>query len=506
MKNFEKVKQILAEKKIPHTLRTVDTDDYSVDAHVKALDIKYREGLSTLIFRVKGGSSYFALLRRDDRNVNSKAIKKLIGTGDFTFANKDDMDKLGLEIGLASPFLLPELQEEFELQILVDAEVKNMTRVICGSGDAHHAIEVQKNDLLKHIGSFKFVEVTIQNKKRQDNFEGTSEQSIRKRILTGDRPTGPLHLGHYVGSLKNRVYLQDEYETFIMCADVQAFTDNFDNPEKVRQNVYQVIQDNLAVGLDPEKVTFFIQSAIPEIAELTVFFMNLVSHSEVLRNPTVKNEIKEKGFGDSTPFGFVAYPVSQAADINFLRSHLVPVGDDQKPMIELTRLIARKFNATYGVDVFPQVEGEYSNFGRLVGTDGNSKMSKSLGNVISLSNEPESVKKQVMSMYTDPNRLKTTDPGTVEGNPVFIYHDAFNTNTPEVEELKERYRNGTVGDVEVKQKLADAINLFLEPIRERRKQFPIDIVKDIVAEGNKRAKAEAEITMGMVRSAMKINY
>lgn len=327
-----------------------------------------------------------------------------------------------------------------------------------------------------------------------------------RRILTGDRPTGPLHLGHYVGSLQNRVKLQDEYETFVMCADVQALTDNYDNPEKVRSNVYQVIQDNLAIGLDPEKVTFFIQSTVPEIAELTVFFMNLVRHSEVLRNPTVKAEIAQKKFGESVPFGFVAYPISQAADILFLRTNLVPVGDDQKPMVELANRIGERFNNIYKTKIFNKVEGKYSQLGRLVGTDGNAKMSKSIGNCIYLSDSKEQVNTMVKKMYTDPNRLKATDPGKVEGNPVFIYHDAFNDNIDEVNDLKERYRLGKVGDVEVKDKLAIAINKFLEPIRERRLKYPIELVKEIANTGNKKAQKEANETMQMVKQAMKINY
>ncbi len=327
-----------------------------------------------------------------------------------------------------------------------------------------------------------------------------------KRILTGDRPSGPLHLGHYVGSIKNRVLLQDEFETFVLVADVQALTDNYENPEKVSKNVYQVVQDNIAAGVDPEKVTFFIQSMIPEIAELTIFFMNLVRHAEVLRNPTVKTEINEKGFGEKVPFGFIAYPVSQAADIHIVRADLVPAGDDQDPMIELADKIGRRFNKTYGVEVFKRVGGRPGDMGRLVGLDGNSKMGKSLNNSIDLIDDTETVDKKVMSMYTDPNRVKATDPGTVEGNPVFIYHDAFNPNIEEVNDLKARYKEGTVGDVEVKQKLAVAINNYLDPIRERRKKYPMDKVKEILMEGTKKAKLEAEETLEMVREAMKINY
>lgn len=329
----------------------------------------------------------------------------------------------------------------------------------------------------------------------------------KKRILTGDRPTGYLHLGHYVGTLANRAKMQDEYDTFLLVADVQALTDNFDNPQKVRDNIVNDVIGNLAAGADPEKVTFFVQSTIPQIAELTVFFANLVTVARLERNPTVKDEIKQKGLEKSLPLGFFMYPVSQAADILVVRADVVPTGEDQIPMVEQTREIARKFNALYG-EVFPEPEVVIGDVARLVGTDGNAKMSKSLGNTIYLRDDEETVKKKIMSMYTDPNRIHPTDPGTVEGNPVFIYHDAFNQDTDEVEDLKERYRKGTVGDVEVKEKLAKAINEFLEPMRERHAYYEqhTDEVHDMIAEGNKRALAEAEKTMQSVREAMKIDY
>lgn len=334
--------------------------------------------------------------------------------------------------------------------------------------------------------------------------------SDKKRILTGDRPTGKLHLGHYVGSLKNRIKLQDEYETFILVADVQALTDNYDEPEKIRENILETTIDNLAVGLDPNKVTFYVQSQVPSIAELTVFFMNLVTLEEVLRNPTVKDEVKQKQnkFQGNPPFGFVAYPVSQAADILITRAQVVPVGDDQAPMIELTNKIGREFNRVYSTNVFPEVQGVFSEMGRLVGTDGNAKMSKSLGNTIYLSDSADVVKEKVMKMYTDPNRLKPTDAGTVEGNPVFIYHDAFNPNTAEVEDLKTRYRAGQVGDVEVKEKLIIALNNFLDPIRERRSYYENhkEEVQEILKKGVEKANIEGEATLKMVREAMKINY
>src|SRR3990167_11329355 len=261
----------------------------------------------------------------------------------------------------------------------------------------------------------------------------------KNRILTGDRPTGRLHLGHYVGSLQNRVKLQDEYDQLVMIADVQALTDNFADPQKVRDNVQELVLDYLAVGIDPSKTTIFIQSLVPEIAELTVYFLNLVTLERVLRNPTVKDEIKQKGYGKHIPAGFAVYPVSQAADITFCKADLVPVGEDQLPMIEQTREIVRRFNSLYG-EVLVEPEALLSDFPRLPGTDGQTKMSKSIGNVINLSDSAEVVYKKVMQMYTDPTRIHATDIGNVENNTVFIYNDAFNPNKREVEILKEKYK------------------------------------------------------------------
>lgn len=330
-----------------------------------------------------------------------------------------------------------------------------------------------------------------------------------KRILTGDRPTGKLHLGHFVGSLKNRIKLQDEYEQFVMLADVQALTDNYDNPQKVRDNILEVALDYLSVGIDPDKTIIFIQSEIPQIAELTVFFMNLVTMARLIRNPTVKDEIKQKGFGDDVPVGFVNYPISQAADILFLKADLVPVGEDQKPMIEQTREIARKFNSIYG-QVFPEPEALIGDFPRLIGTDGQAKMSKSIGNTIYLSDSAEEVDKKVMSMYTDPSRIHPTDPGKVEGNPVFIYLDAFapNSEKSKIEDYKSRYTQGTVGDVEVKKYLAEILNDFLDPIRTKRAEYASnpDKVMNILKQGSAKALAEAEKTMAEVRHAMKLDY
>lgn len=329
----------------------------------------------------------------------------------------------------------------------------------------------------------------------------------KKRILTGDRPSGRLHLGHFVGSLKNRVKLQDEYEQFVLIADVQALTDNFEDPEKVSESVRGLVLDYYAAGIDPDKTTIVVQSRIPEIAELTIFYLNLVSLNRVLRNPTVRDEIKQKGFGDNIPAGFAVYPVSQAADITAFGANLVPVGNDQLPMIEQTREIVKKFNNLYG-ETLVEPKALLGEFPRLVGLDGKAKMSKSLNNGIFLSDSAEEVERKIKGMYTDPKRLRATDPGTVEGNPVFIYHDAFNDNKEEVESLKARYREGKVGDVEVKERLAVAINDLLKPMRKRRLELENDSkrIEKILRDGVDRGREVVSEVMQKVRKAMKIDY
>jgi len=329
----------------------------------------------------------------------------------------------------------------------------------------------------------------------------------KKRILTGDRPTGRLHLGHYVGSLANRVKLQDDYETFILIADVQALTDHFEHPEILRQNIREVLKDYLSVGIDPEKSTILVQSMIPEISELAFYYLNLVTVARLQRNPTVKDEMQQKGFEANLPAGFLVYPVHQAADITIFQANLVPVGKDQLPMIEQCKEIVRRFNTLYK-DVITEPEGLVGDVARLPGTDGQAKMSKSIANAIYLADDAETVKKKVMQMYTDPTRLRATDPGHVEGNPVFTYHDAFNPNKEEVADFKDRYRLGKVGDVEVKRRLHEALNAFLEPIREKRAALAQDEARidEILTEGTRRAATVARHTMSEVRSAMQIAY
>ncbi|MDB8709502.1 tryptophan--tRNA ligase [Mediterraneibacter gnavus] len=343
-----------------------------------------------------------------------------------------------------------------------------------------------------------------------------------KIMLTGDRPTGRLHVGHYVGSLKRRVELQntgDFDEMFVMIADAQALTDNADNPEKVRQNIIEVALDYLACGLDPEKCTLFIQSQIPQLCELSFYYMNLVTVSRLQRNPTVKSEIQMRNFEASIPVGFFTYPISQAADITAFKANVVPVGEDQLPMLEQTKEIVRKFNSVYG-DTLVEPEillPENQACLRLPGTDGKAKMSKSLGNCIYLSEEPDEIQKKVFSMFTDPTHIKVSDPGKLEGNTVFTYLDAF--CRPEyfaeflpdyanLQELKDHYTRGGLGDMKVKRFLNSVLQAELEPIRNRRKEYQKDIpyVYEILKKGSEKAEAVAEKTLQEVKASMKINY
>ena len=349
------------------------------------------------------------------------------------------------------------------------------------------------------------------------------KNTMGKVILTGDRPTGKLHLGHYVGSLRRRVELQNQGDfdrMFVFMADVQALTDNADNPEKIRQNIIEVALDYLAAGLDPEKCVLFIQSQIPELAELTTYLMNLVSVSRVQRNPTVKTEVKMRGFeGESIPLGFFCYPVSQAADITLFKATTVPAGEDQEPMLEVTRELARRFNQVYApVLVEPNILlPENLTARRLPGTDGKEKMSKSLGNCIYLSDSAEDVWQKVRSMYTDPEHVNLNDPGHVEGNAVFTYLDAFSCDEdfkefwPEyqnLDELKDHYRRGGLGDMKCKKFLNQVLNKFLEPMRLRRAEFEKDIpeIYNILKKGTEQAREVGAQTMDEVRKAMRINY
>jgi tryptophanyl-tRNA synthetase len=332
--------------------------------------------------------------------------------------------------------------------------------------------------------------------------------SEKKIILTGDRPSGPLHLGHYVGSLKNRVELQTSCDQFVMIADVQALTDNFEQPDKVRENILQVALDYLAIGIDPSKSTILIQSLVPALFELTVYYLNLVTWNRLKHNPTVKQEIVQKGYGESVPAGFMVYPVSQAADITAFKADIVPVGDDQLPMIEQTNEIVRHFNRIYKAEVLVECQAVIPKMARLPGTDGKAKMSKSLGNCIYLGDSADAVAKKVKGMYTDPGHLRVEDPGKVEGNPVFTYLDAFDSDPEGLEAMKAHYQRGGLGDSLVKKRLLDVLQAFLDPIRKKREEYAKDPqqVMAILRKGTDRANAVAGKTLQEVRKAMRLDY
>lgn len=334
----------------------------------------------------------------------------------------------------------------------------------------------------------------------------------KKIVVTGDRPTGRLHLGHYVGSLKKRVEMQEtgEYDMYVFIADVQALTDNARDPEKIVRNLYEVAIDNLAVGLDPNKVTYFVQSGVSALNELNMYYLNLVSLSRLKRNPTIKDEIKQRGFEESIPVGFLTYPISQAADITAFDAEYVPVGEDQMPILEQVCEIVDSFNKYYGETlVRPKILiPENKSQRRLPGTDGKTKMSKSAGNCIYLSDDSETVRKKVMSMYTDPNHIRVEDPGNTENNAVFIYLDAFCKDREKYEEMKAHYERGGLGDVTIKKYLIEVLEESLEPIRQRRKYYEehLDEVKQILIEGTKKANEKANATLSRVRKNIGIEY
>jgi tryptophanyl-tRNA synthetase len=329
-------------------------------------------------------------------------------------------------------------------------------------------------------------------------------KSTWKRMLTGDRPTGPLHLGHYLGSLRMRVSLQDQIECFVLMADLHVLTTRSEHLDEIGDNIREVVLDYLSVGINPEKTTIYLQSLVPEVLELFWLFMPLVGVPRAQRIPTLKEQVRDLQL-ETSSMALLSYPILQAADILMVKGDVVPVGADQASHVELTREIARRFNQTYA-EVFPEPEAPIVPV--LIGTDGQAKASKSIGNVILLSDDPETIEKKVRTMYTDPKRIRADIPGTVEGNPVFTYHDEFNDNEDEVNDLKDRYREGKVGDVEVKTKLADAINRFLGPIRERRAEFAArdGYVDDVIRDGSARARAECQSTLSQAREAMGLTY
>jgi len=445
---------------------------------MRYLGLPLSEGFSTLI--MKADNKYVAIIRRDDCQLDLNKACKAIGCVKLTLASPAEFEELThLPSGAAQAY-------NQNIPTYLDKKLFEKEYLMGGSGSLTVTTRYKSADLVKIPGS---VVVDI------------SDVKAKQVILTGDTPSGKLHLGHFVGTLENRVKLQHEYETYILLANVHAYANDYTKFEKINKDVYDVYLDNLSVGIDPEVSTIYLESEIPETMELYSYFMTMVSHARAIRNPSVKEEIVYKKL-DAT-MGFIAYPILQAADILGFKANLVPVGEDQSPVIEQTREIARDFNKAFG-QTFAIPEAMIGRVARLIGTDGKTKMSKSGGNSILLSETEESLAEKIKSCYTDPSRIHATDPGKVEGNPVFEYHRAFNTNKEEVKDLEDRYRTGQVGDKEVKEKLFIALNTFLKPIREKRKYYEDrpEVAREILMEGSKRARKVVAATLLEVKEKM----
>lgn len=488
----EEIAKNLNKKGIKHEFISLP-DDMSLDtaSHIEFHGIKLEESVPTLICNTEKG--FVAIQKRSDTQVNLKKLKSLIGIKRLEFASTDDLKRLGVEPGIV-PLV------GMDLPYYTDKSVLEIKGVYGGSGSKKFTLKINPYDLVKAnqavVGDFA-------------DLKGNPGPE-QKRILTGDNTTGKLHLGHYVGSLENRVKLQDEYDTFIILADMHSFAypKYIEKPEVVHESVREVLLDNIAVGLDPKKVTFFPESQVPEIYELAIIFSMLVSHNRALRNPTLKEEIRDKKLGDSYSLGFINFPILQVADILSVKAGFVPVGEDQLPHLELTNEVVRRFNQLYKGEL-KEIKGLVGRVRRLIGTDGNTKMTKSLDNTIYLSDSAEEVERKVMSMYTDPTRIHSDDPGHLKGNPVFIYLDAFGKekDRAQIEEFKKKYKAGTVGDIEVKKYLIKVLNNFLEPIRKRRAEYESqpELVEQILKEGAQKVRKEAQKTLEDVRQAMKID-
>jgi tryptophanyl-tRNA synthetase len=439
------------------------------------------DGASTLV--MKADDHYVAIIRRDDCRLDLDEACRLIGCKKLTMVSPAEFEKLtGLPSGAARPYIP-------DIPTFIDSLIFEKEYILAGSGSLSVTTRYKSSDL-KKIPGIKIVSI--------------AKIKQKQRILTGDTPTGKLHLGHFVGTLENRIRLQDEYDTFILLANVHAYANNYKNSEAINQSVYEVFLDNLAVGIDPQKSTIYLESGVPETMELYSYFLTMVTHARVIRNPSVKDEIKYKKFDPTV--GFIVYPILQAADILGFNANLVPVGEDQSPVIEQTREIARDFNKAFGT-TFNVPEAMIGRVPRLVGTDGLTKMSKSGGNAILLSDDEATLKKKIQSCYTDPSRIHATDPGKVDGNPVFEYHRAFNPNKEEVADLEARYKAGKVGDKEVKDKLFIALNNFLAPIREKRRYYEEhpDIAKEILVDGTNRARKVVAEVVSDVRQKLAVN-
>ncbi|MFZ2152600.1 MAG: tryptophan--tRNA ligase [Microgenomates group bacterium] len=445
---------------------------------MRFLGLPISEGFSTLI--MKADDRYVAIIRRDDCKLDLNKACKVIGCSKLNLASPDEFEAL-THLPSGAAFVVNSGIKTYLDQKLFDKEY-----LIGGSGSLSVSNKYRSVDL-KKIPDSIIVDI--------------ADIKAKQIILTGDTPSGKLHIGHYVGTLENRVKLQHEYQTFILLANVHAYANDYRQFEKINKDVYDVFLDNLSVGIDPEVSTIYLESGIPETMELSSYFMTMVTHARAMRNPSVKEEILYKNL-DPT-MAFIGYPILQAADILGFKANLVPVGEDQSPVIEQTREIARDFNKVFG-DTFPTPEAMIGRVARLIGTDGQKKMSKSGGNSILLSDDEATLKKKIRACYTDPSRVHATDRGKVEGNPTFEYHQAFNPDKTEVKDLEDRYRKGLVGDAEVKDKLFVALNNFLTPIREKRKFYEDrpDIAKEILVSGTARARKIVQATLAEVKDKM----
>ncbi|KKR67089.1 MAG: Tryptophan-tRNA ligase [Microgenomates group bacterium GW2011_GWA2_40_6] len=458
----------------------------TVEEGLAFLEISAGQGASTLIIETDKG--LFTLLRRDDHQVDMVKVKKILGANRAILCKSTQVLEISqCEVGYVSPY-------NPGLPVLADETILERDFVYCGTGSPEYDLKIAPKELMKFTGA-KTADIIKAGVFRQ-----------KSRILTGDRPTGPLHLGHYVGTLKNRVRLQDEYECFFIMADLHTLTTDFlkEKTSTLNERVRGLVLDYLSVGIDPEKSVIYQQSRVPEVAYLSLIFSNLVTVPRAQRVPTLKDVIHDLQIKQPS-MGLLNYPILQAADILMVKASLVPVGRDQESHVEVSREVARDFNRLYA-PIFPEPKALIGDVGSLVGTDGQAKMSKSVGNCIYLSDDEATVNKKVKAMYTDPTRIKPTDPGHVEGNPVFVYHDAFNDNKNEVADLKDRYIKGQVGDVEVKDKLAVALNKFLEPIRAKRAQYEGNekLIAEIIENGSRKAQAEAAKTLHEVLEVMGI--
>jgi len=450
---------------------------------MRFLGLPISEGFSTLV--MKADDRYVAIIRRDDCKIDLNRACKIIGCRKLSIASPDEFEKLtGVPSGAA--FII-----NSNISTYIDKKIFEKEYLMGGSGSLSVSNQYKTADLTK-IPDSQVVDI--------------ADIKAKSRILTGDRPTGPLHLGHYVGTLKNRVRLQDEYDCFFIMADLHTLTtaNTYDKTSGLNDRVRGLVLDYLSVGIDPSKSVIYQQSRVPEVTYLSTIFSNLISVPRAQRVPTLKDVMHDLHL-ENPSLGLLNYPVLQAADILMVKANLVPVGRDQESHVEVTREIARDFNKGFS-EIFPIPEAMIGEGGTLVGTDGQAKMSKSVGNCIYLSDDADTVNKKVKGMYTDPTRLKPTDPGHIEGNPVFIYHDAFNDDKAEVADLKDRYIKGQVGDVEVKTKLAIAINKFLDPIRARRAEFAgnTELLNKIIIEGSAKARTEASKTLDEVLTVMGI--